>query len=82
MAWFDVFWEWDEEDGNVAHIAEHDLTPDDVEYVLANPLKQEQSRSSDRPIVFGYTADGRRIAVVYEQLDETTLYPVTAYEVE
>ena len=27
----------DEPDGNVQHIAEHDLTVEDVEYVLENP---------------------------------------------
>ena len=82
MAWVELIWEWDEEDGNVAHIREHGLTPEDVEYVLENPIGQDHSRSSSRPIVFGYTPDGRRIAVVYEVLDETTIYPVTAYEVE
>ncbi len=82
MPWFELIWEWDEPDGNVAHIAEHDLTPEDVEYVLENPIREEKSRSSGRPVVFGYTEDGRRIAVVYEQLDDSTLYPVTAYEVE
>jgi hypothetical protein len=33
-------------------------------------------------VVFGYTTDGRQVAVVYEQLDDTTVYPVTAYEIE
>lgn len=82
MAWFELTWEWDEEDGNVAHICEHGLTPEDVEHVIENPIGYDRSRSSDRPIVFGYAPDGRKIAVVYEELDETTLYPITAYEVE
>lgn len=82
MTWFELIWEWDEEDGNVAHIAEHGVSPEDVAEVLENPIRHENSRTSGRAIVFGYTSDGRRIAVVYEQLDDTTLYPVTAYEVE
>lgn len=82
MPWFELIWEWDEEDGNVAHIAEHGVSPEDVEEVFEHPIRYEKSRTSGRPIVFGYTNDGRRIAVVYEQLDGTTLYPVTAYEVE
>ena len=82
MAWYELIWEWDEEDGNVAHIAEHGLNPEDVEHALANPIRKELSRSSGRPIAFGYTPDGRRIAVVYEIIDATTLYPVTTYEVE
>ena len=32
--------------------------------------------------MLGFTPDGRYILVVYEQLDETTIYPVTAYDVE
>ena len=82
MPWYELIWEWDEEDGNVAHIAEHGLLPDDVEHALANPIRKERSRSSGRQIAFGYTPDGRRIAVVYETIDAMTLYPVTAYEVE
>jgi len=30
----------------------------------------------------GYTDDGRLIFVVYEQIDEMTVYPVTAYEID
>ena len=82
MPWYELIWEWDEEDGNVAHIAEHGLLPEDVEHALANPIRKERSRSSGRQIAFGYTPDGRRIAVVYETIDAMTLYPVTAYEVE
>ena len=82
MPWYELIWEWDEEDGNVAHIAEHGLSPEDVEEVFEHPIWYEKSRSSGRPLVFGYASDGRRIVVVYEQLDATTVYPITAYEVE
>ena len=58
------------------------MSPEEVEEVFENPIRHEKSRSSGRPMVFGYTSDGRRIAVVYEEIDATTLYPVTAYEVE
>ena len=40
------------------------------------------SRSSGRPVATGLTPDGRLIFVVYEQIDESTVYPVTAYDVE
>ena len=33
------------------------------------------------PAVWGYTAEGHYIMAVYEELDETTILPVTAYEV-
>ena len=73
---------WDEEPGgNVEHIEEHGLTIDDVEFVLANPESTAVSRSSERPCVFGHTPDGVYIIVVYEQVDEDTVNPVTAYEV-
>ena len=74
---------WNEEPGgNVAHIAEHGLTPEDVEEVMFNPVDRDVSRSSGLPIVFGFTPDGRYILVVYERIDDVTVYPVTAYDVE
>ena len=79
MAWFDIIWNYVDEDGNVEHVAQHDLTPEDVNEVLENPIREEISESSGRPIAFGYTPDGRLIAVVYEEIDDCTLYPATAY---
>ena len=80
MPYFDFIWEMTN-DGNVAHIAEHRLSPEVVELVVLNPDRLGVSRSSGRPIAFGYTDDGREIAVVYEQIDECTVYPITAFEV-
>ena len=31
---------------------------------------------------FGHVPDGRRIIVIYEEVDEDTVLPVTAYEIE
>lgn len=74
---------WNEEPGgNIEHIAEHNLTPEDVEQVLFNPVDRDVSRSSGLPIVFGFISDGRYILVVYEQIDDVTIYPVTAYDVD
>lgn len=39
------------------------------------------SDSTQRPMIFGYTVDGRYITVIYEQIDVDTVYPVTAIEV-
>lgn len=73
---------WNEEpDGNVDHIAEHGISIEDVEEVLFNPVDRDVCRSSGYPMVFGYALDGRYIAVVYEQVDHTTIYPITAFEV-
>ena len=77
---------WDLEDdpqGNFQHIAEHDVTPEEVEEVLNDRHSQTAySESSGRPITFGWTADGRYLAVIWEFVDEDprVVYPVTAYE--
>jgi hypothetical protein len=70
---------WDEE--TIAHIAANDVSPDEVDYVLTNFIGRAVSRSSDRPIVFGFTPAGRQLAVVYEPIDAVHVYPITAFEV-
>jgi hypothetical protein len=37
MPYYDVLWNYEDADGNVAHIAEHGLTPEDVNAVLMAP---------------------------------------------
>ena len=59
MAWFDIIWNYNDEDGNVEHVAQHDLTPEDISEVLENPIREEISESSGRPIAFGYTPRGK-----------------------
>jgi hypothetical protein len=81
MPYCEIIWN-EEPGGNVDHISEHNLTPEDVEEVLFNPVDRDVSRSSGLPIVFGFTPDGRYILVAYEQVDDVTIYPVTAYDVE
>jgi hypothetical protein len=81
VAWFDYLW-LEGDDGNIEHIAEHDLTTDDIEYVIENYISERTSRSSGRPMRFGFTPDGRYIAVIFEWINDATVYPVTAYEVE
>ena len=76
---------WDLEDdpqGNVQHIAEHDVTPDEVDEILNDRYSRTtHSASSGRPITFGWTSEGRYLAVVWELIEEDPLvaYPVTAY---
>jgi len=65
-----------------SHIAEHGIDVSDVESVVCNPIELRQSRTTRRPIAIGWSTDGRLIAVVYEQLDPVTVYPITAFEVE
>jgi hypothetical protein len=80
MPHLEVIWT-DGADGNVAHLAEHGVLPEEAEEVLREPVATDVSRSSGRPIAFGITAGGRSLAVVYERLDRITVYPITAYEV-
>jgi uncharacterized DUF497 family protein len=79
-----IIWDLDDEvGGNVQHIAEHGLTKEEVEDVLLDEdIILARSRSSGQPLAIGYTATGRRIAVVFEEIDQMTVRPITAYEVD
>jgi hypothetical protein len=59
----------DDPDGNVQHLAEHDLSVDEVEEVLlARKSQTTRSRSSGERITFGYTGEGRYLAVVWQHV--------------
>ena len=75
-----IIWN-DDPDENVQHIAEHGLDIEDVEHVLEHSQSEDVSDSTGRPCVFGHTPDGRFIIVIYDEIDEDTIYPITAYEV-
>jgi hypothetical protein len=84
----DALIDWDNPDearGNTVHIAEHDLTPSEVESVLVDENTTfDLSDSSGLPIAFGNTDTGRFIAVVFEVLnfsDPLIIRPITAYDV-
>ena len=52
---------WDDPDdpeGNVQHIAEHGLTPEEVESAFDNIETETTSRSTGRPAIFGRTRAG------------------------
>jgi uncharacterized DUF497 family protein len=76
----------DDEGSNTAHIAEHGLTPEEVEFALLDENTAfDVSDSSGRPIAFGTTDTGRFIAVVFAVLnpaDPLILRPITAYDVQ
>ena len=79
-----IIWDLeDDPDGNVQHIAEHGITVEEVEEVLHDrDAEDTTSKSSGRPITFGYTSSGRYLAVVWEHVDDDplTIYPITAYD--
>ena len=80
---------WDLEDdtnGNFRHILDgHDVSVEELEEVLRNYSGQYViSRTSGYRITFGETATGRRIAVVWEHVEDNPLivYPITAWPEE
>ena len=82
MPWFDIVWDDSLPHRNVAHLAEHGVSPDEAEDVLMNAIGRERSRATGRWIAFGRTSAGREIAVVYEMIDAITVLPVTAFDLE
>lgn len=81
--WYDtITWDLDDDpDGNVHHCEQHGVSKEEVEEVFQNATDTDTSRSSGRPVIFGYTNAGRHLMVVFEEIDIDTVYPVTAYEV-
>ena len=82
---------WDAEgdpDGNYQHIVgSGEITAEEVEKVLANHVGNHPDAYSDttgKPIIFGTTSTGKRIAVVSSDESDAELVvirPVTAYPV-
>jgi len=78
-----VLWDLaDDPSGNVVHVAEHGVTQEEVEEVLSNPDCLDRSRTTGRRIAIAETSAGRALLVVFDEIDDTTVYPVTAYEIE
>ena len=78
MPFYFIIWD----DVNERHVAEHGVTPEEFEEVVTDPDSVEESRSSGRTIAFGQTSTGKRLACLYELLDDATIYPATAYELD
>jgi len=78
---------WDDSPGgNVEHIAEHGLTPEEVESAFDNIETETTSRSTGRPAIFGRTLHDEVIFVVYELDNDEDgrefIYVYTAYAAE
>lgn len=82
MASYLFIWD-DDEGGNVAHLADHDVTPEEAAYVVEHPVGQTTNRRGE-PVAFGYTRAGRHLAAAYWFVDEsrTTVYVETAYDTQ
>ncbi|MDP1799689.1 MAG: hypothetical protein Q8K78_19505 [Planctomycetaceae bacterium] len=75
MPWFDYFWYTE----NVQHLAEHGVTPEEFEEVVTAARWIETS-SSGSDMVRGSTAAGRFLVCVFDQIDDVSVIPITAYE--
>lgn len=78
---------WDLEDdpaGNVQHLAANGVTVEEYLEVFAGNYDQATiSRSSSRPITFGWTSSGKHIAVVWHEVQHQgtlIIRPITAFE--
>ena len=85
MEVFQIIWDLPEEpEGNIQYVAEHDVTPEEVDEVLRSPTSRtDVTRTTGREITFGYTSEGRYIAVIWHRVidDPLTVRPITAFEV-
>ncbi len=82
MPYTQIIWDLDTDpEGNVQHIASHGVSREEVGEVLAGPVAVGVSRSSGCPIAFGFTSTGRYLAVIFEEIDPDTAFPITAYDV-
>jgi len=82
MPYYEFIWD-DGPGGNVDHLAEHGVTVREAEHVVKNPEDREQNRSHPgRMFAIGYTTGNRYLGVSYEHLDATTVYVVTAFDME
>lgn len=82
MRYTSIIWDLDDDpEGNVQHCAEHGVSKEEVEEVIENATDEDVSQSSGRPLVFGDTTSGKHLAVVFEEIESDTVYPITAFEV-
>ena len=65
----------------IAHLAEHEVSPEEFEEVVSDPDYEDVSRSTGNPIAFGRTPAGRLLCCVFKRLGNDMIEPVTAYDV-
>lgn len=63
MGRFDFVYEWDET--NEMHIAEHGVVPDEAEYAIEHARHDYPRKQGDRFLVWGKTAGGFYLQVVF-----------------
>lgn len=65
-------------DDNVDHLAEHGVTPREVQDVIWDDPRFERRRGRQRYHVYGQTSGGRYLFVVLEREYDIVFYVVTA----
>ena len=75
MPWFDIIWNY-EPGGNVDHVAQHGLTPEDVEYDGVSCDSLRNRRVTDRGTLY------RRIAVMSSEIRQRIVRAATPEENE
>ena len=74
------FFVWDDETED--YLQQHSVSSDDFEAIVCDPDALDKSRSTGRPLAFGWSGDGRYLCCVYEYVDDDTSLPITAFEVD
>jgi uncharacterized DUF497 family protein len=64
----------------VVHLAANGVSQDEFEEIVCAPGRIHVSRTTGRPTAIGTTVEGRLLVCVYEQVDDDTILPVTAFE--
>ena len=54
----------------IAHLAEHDVSPEEFEEVVTNSEYEDVSRSTGNPVAFGSTSAGRRLCCVFKRFED------------
>jgi hypothetical protein len=77
-----IIWDLDDDpDGNVQHILQrHGITQEQFELIVASAKRLERSRISGNMTLTGRLPDGRLIRVIFQLVDQDTIYPITAFE--
>lgn len=63
---------WDE--ANVAHIARHHVTPDEVEEICDASHWSKRASGSQKRLLYGQTDAGRYLLVILSERDEPQVY--------
>ena len=74
MEWESLIWD----EANEAHMARHQVTPDEVEDVVHDARSRVLRTHTERRLVIGRTSAGRWLLVVLAQAGADQSYPITA----